>query len=354
VDTVESSPPYQDHDLVLTKREGKPTRVNGTVLDPDTPPSPYGYQYEYRYENWSATRTASYLSGGVPWFPAVNWSYYKTKALANLNGRFGPKVDIPLFLFELRDLPRMLRDLGRFLNGDLSPRDVPSSFLSYNFGWAPLVSDLLSLLDLSNSIDRTLELILASGNGRKIKGSLAKLEDLNYDSDYPIHHHSSTSKKLTTRTRASYYEKGWYTARLSISDKAQLAELRETLRANDWRPVLHATGLNRINASTVWESIPWSWLIDYFLNVGDVIEANLGQMPYDVKSLNLMVKQTIDETEEVVENTANLSIDPHRFLFTRKNRQVHANPTPSFAFTPFLTEGQKKILSALALARILS
>jgi len=67
-----------------------------------------------------------------------------------------------------------------------------------------------------------------------------------------------------------YHSKVWGTVRwvpnrTSPIDLDKLASFNEALQI--------VLDLRRPDASTIWESIPFSWLVDYFLNVGDVLAA---------------------------------------------------------------------------------
>ena len=90
-----------------------------------------------------------------------------TKALAMTNPQ-RPVVDVWNFLFELKDIPQMILQIGRFAKKYGLPaknwpkgltfsgvsRDVGDAYLGWTFGWDLLAKDLIAMLDSAMSIDK--------------------------------------------------------------------------------------------------------------------------------------------------------------------------------------------------------
>jgi hypothetical protein len=104
----------------------------------------------------------------------------------------------------------------------------------------------------------------------------------------------------------------------------------------------------------LWDSIPWTWLIDYFANIGDVIEAGTGLLSYDVTNMNVMCQTTVtDKLVGDIYNPGKLSWSGGTLESVSKLRHVDATPRPSLHYKPWLTNKQAGILGALATAKFL-
>jgi hypothetical protein len=277
-------------------------------------------------------------------------SYWQTKALANLNP-YRPKWNLPLFLFELKDFPHMLRELGGVLKGRLKPDSVPGGYLSYQFGWAPLVSDLMSLFDLTADIDNRMRYFRNLQKGKKISRVIATSSDRTLGE--PVNHvacfeaddtfaYGWTTQALTKETM-----RVWLDAHASF--KGVLPNSDVELRSLSRNAIL---GLHSV-PWTVWDAIPWSWLIDYFVNVGDFLEATQGWLNLDVTRLNVMAKTQRRTRFIVLREVSTLSVSGALWVSTRRQRLASVDPTPSLSPTPFLSGKQMSILGALVTATAL-
>jgi hypothetical protein len=109
----------------------------------------------------------------------------------------------------------------------------------------------------------------------------------------------------------------------------------------------------RFNPADFWEAIPWSWLIDYFLNIGDMLEASRAQVGLKISRINVMCTQKIVIRTESTGVYSGLTVEPGFVYRTRKSRYPYANSTNEFAFQPFFTGHMDAILSSLVTARAL-
>ena len=73
-------------------------------------------------------------------------------------GPLTPKVNLPLFIFELKDIPMMLKHAGDLLHKIKTPsrlsldKEAAAATLAYQFGWAPLIQDLSKLINFSELV----------------------------------------------------------------------------------------------------------------------------------------------------------------------------------------------------------
>jgi hypothetical protein len=71
-----------------------------------------------------------------------------TRLLARTNPS-QPYVDPGLLAQDIYDIPKMVKDIGFYIMGGRktpSPKMVANGYLSWNFGWAPLIGDLQKIL----------------------------------------------------------------------------------------------------------------------------------------------------------------------------------------------------------------
>lgn len=339
---VTMSPPYVvDHPLTITKRSAVPLRINGVI--PYNPSSPGGATVEYTDYNPANRSNWVY----TPAVPSFNSNYWKTKALANINPT-RPKVDLPLFIWELKDLPRMIKGLGEIHKLiQLSPRkwyrsniEYADVYLQYQFGWAPLVSDLLELFRFTEAVEDRMAQLRKLEHGTMIRRKLYDGESSNVLlSDYtlvgPYRNLAQWTRRQTMRERI------WFTANGKLLDP--LPNTDAGLRSLSEQIVL---GLH-FEPWRVWDFVPWTWLIDYFANMGDYLEATSALTRLKVTRMSLMATQTISSTLEPKWIELPLKAS-HSELSTRvRRRYVYANPHPTWAWTPFLTGRQMSILGAL-------
>lgn len=154
-------------------------------------------------------------------------------------------------------------------------RSLGSEYLNVVFGWQPFVNDLRQTYSLMKTIDRQIAQIKRD-NGRSIRRSTVLVNDTstnytttNYAGPFvgcggtPVNWWGSGSRSQfsvvsTTKVRA------WYVA-------AYTYYIPDT---NSWQWDTRArAALFGVlpTPELVWSVMPWSWLVDWFYNVGDVI-----------------------------------------------------------------------------------
>lgn len=236
----------------------------------------------------------------------------------------------------------MLRDIGRVLQKRVSPKDVPGGYLSYQFGWAPFLSDAAALIGLTEEIDARRRFFENLEDGRSINRTLLREVDVEDSSGY-----SELGLAWTERTTLS--RRIWYSSRWRLSPEWTLPELAAESTSLGTLFGIGGPRTRGISASTIWNAIPWSWLIDYLTNFGTLLEANRGYAPLKLTSMCLMC-QDDDRTVPVPTITPpGVVWDLGYLRRTVKRRFVVGVSSPMIRLTPFLTERQTTILGALAL-----
>jgi len=341
-DTTMPSPYTVDHYLSIVRHTAMPLRFNGRL------PTGILNGWDWVYHNYDPPNRAGY--GYCPGLPTFDSAYWQTKALANLNP-YSPKVNLPLFIYELKDIPGMLKGAGDWLKRiykDPNIRrnwrnyvgvDATSLWLSLSLGWEPLVSDLRSMFGLAKSIENRKRYLASLEAGSHVHRKLHSGITSEY-TDAALYGGDGYS----ARVKHFITEDIWFSANAKLKDpilgNAELQELSEKT----------VTGLLS-EPWVVWDYLPWSWLADYFLNVGDFIEATAGLQHLEVTRLNLMAKRVHRSILEPVLVAPTISASYSELRSSEKLRVPFGHPAPSFAFTPFLTGKQMSIIGALAITR---
>jgi hypothetical protein len=182
-----------------------------------------------------------------------------------------PAVEAGQWLAELRSLPtlplRAFARMGFF-------RALGSEYLNYNFGWKPFVQDLIKMYEVYQTLDKRLkELVQNNGKGvrrrRKVSDttetSSTTVGGANWSAFWPYPANiTGMQYQSTLTTQTVTKEKIWFAGRFRyyVPD----------IGSDQWtsRATRALFGLNP-TPSLLWEVLPWSWLIDYFANVGDVV-----------------------------------------------------------------------------------
>jgi len=171
-------------------------------------------------------------------------------------------------LYELREVPNMLRQ--RF-NPDLT--GASNYWLALQFGWKPLLSDIRSLIntqriaeqylkqllrDNGRSVRRTAKMEVSSTTSRTVSKSYAHIEDIGV-----TQLHASEHERIETLT---VVDNVWASARFRYW-------LPGGPRDINWTRSMLARiyGLHP-RPSVVYNAVPWTWLIDWFTNIGDIID----------------------------------------------------------------------------------
>ncbi|UJQ85649.1 MAG: putative maturation protein [Alehxovirus nemorisvivens] len=239
---------------------------------------------------------------------------------------------------ELRDLPRMVK-----LAGESILKNSAGGYLSWTFGWAPLLDDLRKLLDFNGAVDRKVKELhrLYSKGGLRRRMTLHKTEgaDANSFSGGPGDAQWVINQKITTQYR-KWGTVRWYPTSLPPKNEGEYRRLAIQL----------AFGLD-VSASTVWNVLPWTWLIDWFSNVGDYLEAYKNTVP--VTPVNACIMQTTRTRKHSVKSPSSDKVwEISHGQATRTSLQRTLGSPSITASIPFLTGRQLSILSALAITRL--
>jgi hypothetical protein len=212
----------------------------------------------------------------------VGWFYYEAYGRV-LSARNNSRPDRPvqnlaIALIELRDIARLLK-----VSGDTLISKGASAYLSYEFGWKPIISDLRKLVDLQASISKRFKFLLANS------GKTVKRERVLYEMDGQLVQDQfvvggDPAPRSVSPPAGTYYSEGKWTARAVYHTSFKYEMPDVGLREPTGAEKRMLSGLN-IDLSVLWNVLPWSWLIDWFSTAGDLIEDKLASRLVELTSL---------------------------------------------------------------------
>jgi hypothetical protein len=274
-----------------------------------------------------------------------------------------PEMSLSTSIAELKDgLPSFI---GRELSKSRDLFGASSEYLNYQFGIAPMISDISDVLTLTNRYEKILQQFKRD-QGRLVRRRLTLVDEYYRDEKArysgPVYCYAGNWNTKQQMFYADYIDvtrkgkhKVWFSGAYSLAYPKDLDPLlKQIIEFNRVYGVLPS-------ASTAWELIPFSFLVDWFTNVGDIIKNVSYLGPATSLSYGYIMRE--DTFEE--EHFAPFGPDYH---WTRQNdssriklsqtashvvkRRIKASP---FGFsTDFgnLSEKQKSILTALGVSRL--
>ena len=298
-----------------------------------------------------------------------SWAALKYGQMAPTSDRFS----LPAFLGELREgLPAFIPAMAKAKHGAALARNAGSDYLNIQFGWMPLLNDLRKIAEALASASYGLFKPWGAthrSRGENPSDDMISAEKIPwnggistgdyFDSPFRPYLNGSgvtTSSRLygTATISNNVRSRRWCEGEFIYLPKAgfdpsKYDERYDTLFKTDLTP------------SDLWQLAPWSWLVDWFFDIGKAIES------YEVGLSNRVLSSYMYAMEEVVSTTQVLVWDiraenqysytgPRSWSFQweySRKRRIRANP---FGFTlnpeSALNAAQFAILGALGLTKI--
>lgn len=272
-------------------------------------------------------------------------AYLGTLLIARTNPS-RPVVDLPVSIAELRELPDLVRSAGTNLI-----KKAASGNLKWEFGVKPLISDIKGLLEFQKRFDnrrKLFEKLREKPICRKVKLYESVVADSSFTGTVTTNSSPTTIQCSHRRVRKSTDRKVWgYVYWYPDPTFKKEVWSNDDLARAARRAVLGLT----IDFKTAWELIPWSWLVDWYSNVGDWLLANRSLIPVRYRTPRLCYHYISSETFAMSNNNW---LGPLGGLTTSVMTEKFRTPTsaslPS-AYIPMLTARQIGILGSLAVLR---
>lgn len=192
------------------------------------------------------------------------------------DGKYHSNPNMGVFLGELKDIPRIPSLLRNYKQRTRHlHREAGSDYLNHVFGWEPFVRDLLSFVEGTHNMAKALQQLRRDNDrGVRRKGKISEQESVittvTNGSGFPpvlpsinALHFVGSWRKTVVQTN---YERYGFAARFRyhIPDLGTPQWEERAIRrfyGSDWPP----------SPELVYNLIPWTWLIDWFTNVGATI-----------------------------------------------------------------------------------
>jgi len=202
-----------------------------------------------------------------------------------------PRSDMGQWLGELRDLPTHPFDSQALRNRVLKFKDLGSNYLNVVFGWAPFLRDLVKTYETQKRIHNILKYLRANNNKWRTAGGTIKNE---FTTEVEQIGNISTPVLSTYLYLDSSYSKAtltkivrdtvWFKARWKYYIPWTDLIIKDPKDVWNSRLLRKLYGLE-LTPALAYELIPFTWLQDWFVNIGDVV-SNFSNSMYD----NLVAK----------------------------------------------------------------
>lgn len=238
-----------------------------------------------------------------------------------------------------KKLSKILRRKGRI-------KESADAYLSYKFAIEPTIRDLASLVNAQQSISQRMdELDRLTSNGglrRRVNvffGVGSGNGNISIETGLGI---VFKNRIMTMTTAQSWGTIRWKPvgspAYKNDKEKAELAA----------RLVL---GMNAESlVATAWELFPWSFMIDWFSNVGDLIAAANNTVPVEASSVNCMQHRMTSSSWSRSDSEQDFGGGSALFTRETKRRDISFGSGLTLSL-PLLNGGQLSILGALSASR---
>lgn len=299
--------------------------------------------------------------GDVASYGASAWNRFKPAK---------PSVDLGVALGEIHELPRMLKttakgfaNLWRSMGGSptgFGPKNVANHWLNTQFGWIPFLNDLRDFYETTSNLDKKLNQ-LRRDNGRWIRrggavGNSNEASVLNSGSGvshYPgletILYASDPDDRGDFVVREQRTQSVWFSGAFRYWIPGD-----ETSFLWKGRAVAMLYGLQP-SPSLIYNLTPWSWLLDWCTNTGDVV-SNISDIALNNLCSKYAYVMGTTEQKVVVDSRTNLSdgqtVTDSRFASICRKQRVEASAFGFSLSSDEFSARQRSILAALGISRL--
>lgn len=211
--------------------------------------------YEYSQKGWM-----SYPMSNVDW-TRIQLTSTETKELLRsvqpTDDLLSAGINIWTILLELKDSINIVSSGVRALRALARSGNVSDTYLWYNWGAAPLIGDLNNLYNIFLKFEKSVD----AWNKAATRGTFRVRTKAYIKNDY----FSYSNENVMGTVNIS----------LVGENKAICKLVYRPIKLDTftyYRALFSRLGITNI-LSGVWEGIPFSWLVDYFVNVGEVLES---------------------------------------------------------------------------------
>lgn len=240
----------------------------------------------------------------------------------------------------------MLLNRGReLIKAKKNPYKTGNSVAEVNFGWLSLGRDLFAILDFGREVDLRVAQLRNSyrSGGSRVSRTIWSGGVTSQSNTQTFH---STEGSVQGYFKYSTYTKVWATCRW-IPDNPTLpsaSDLLSTARRTVHGWDFSAGGIG----SALWEALPWSWLSDYFFNVGTFLNASRNTVGITPHNPCRMVHSISSKQQIITFCSSYFKASPSSATYETKDRYVGSPSITLLASQPFLTAQRLTTLLGIA------
>ncbi len=174
-------------------------------------------------------------------------------------------------IYELKDLPHMLKQ--QLSHNNL--KDIGNYYLALQFGWKPLLRDIRNMYNTQRIISQRIKQLLRD-NGRPVRRRVSVRTDsaTTYASGQSYGAFAPTISTGFYQGYTPTYQDTTVTEERIWASAQFRYWLPEGPKDINWTNQMKARilGSNTPSPKNVWDAIPWTWLTDWFVDIGSMIE----------------------------------------------------------------------------------
>lgn len=265
--------------------------------------------------------------------------WYVQELLSRTNP-FRPEFSVPVFTKELVEIASMFSLAAKTFAGYAG-----GAYLNYRFGWLAFVRDIRTLHGITTAISRRMKELNSLSKHGGIRRKIT-LDTKSYEwsgSNLTMYSSWSTSVKGSLTSKRTMVVTGSVRWRATQDFAAQLVELDRFNFA-----VKKVFDLEKLDAETVWQMLPFSWLADYFVNISAYLGNYAGENsvePYDICIMRHFVSR---EQYQVTSKPTSVSIAGQgTYILDVKARDVCQRGLFPVVRTDLLNRNQWLVVAAL-------
>lgn len=272
-------------------------------------------------------------------------SAYHAKAFAKAKPT-NPLIDLGVAIAELKDTIGLWKDLVEPL------KRLDDWFLSLEFGWKPLLADIQDGIKTAVRLDDQFRWLVRN-NGKPVRRRV-KLLDESTSGTLKDNNGIGSMRNTASDWGRPQISDAWRTTltwdkHVKVWASGEFIFWLADLSPPDLERYLKFSLLGlRLTPSVIWNATPWSWLLDWCTNVGDVLDVLSEQVAERTVARYLYVMQHTSRLYTWHDTDGYYSATTRHYYDTKVREKVHPF---GLSFGADLSTRQFAILAALGSSR---
>jgi len=245
-----------------------------------------------------------------------------------------PYVDIPVDLLQIGELFELFHTVGSNLLKEAAKENI-----RFQFGVQPVVEDVVkTIARFHDQVQRRIIDVKRLQTKKGFRKTVLVGQSSYAGSDLWVPQSNGVFISARAHALTEFTKK----AHVRWIPQVDLSKVYSPYQLS--RMIQRAVVGGTIDLSTVWQIMPWSWLIDWGFNLGTFLKANRNIIPAQLDKCVVMLK-TLTVWECPAFASGSTKMDPIEIVRTSKTR-TSVSPSVTAQF-PFLSGNQVGILASL-------